>query len=49
MLKVGDKIRFIFAGMPEEGIIIKKEGEIITVDDGKYKYPIRKEVIIKNK
>jgi hypothetical protein len=48
--KVGESISFAFAGITEQGKIIKIEGKDknlrYTVSDGKYTYPVSLEHII---
>lgn len=49
-LKIKDKVKFDFAGSSETGVIISfyKNGDVL-VFDGKYKYPVKKEILTKIK
>lgn len=46
--KVGETVVFLFAGATEKGKITKINGEgRLTIDDGKYTYPVEPENVIK--
>ena len=49
-LKIKDKVKFNFAGTAEEGTIISfyNDGTVL-VFDGKYKYPVKKDILTKIK
>lgn len=48
-LKVGDKVKFQFAGQPEQGVIVSIDSVFTTVYDGNYRYPVKKEILTKIK
>tara|TARA_R110000737_G_scaffold296317_1_gene302908 strand:- start:1117 stop:1275 length:159 start_codon:yes stop_codon:yes gene_type:complete len=49
-IKIKDKVKFEFAGAPEEGVVLEffADGTAL-VFDGKYRYPVKKEILTKIK